>query len=328
LLVEGLTSADNVVRAQTAEALGVIGDKAEAAAPGLVEALTDENDHVRAKAAEAIGKMGEGVADLAVPSLVRLLRDEDNWVRALAAEALGEMGEAAEDAAPALLRSLTHPNPLVRANAAEALGKLKAEEARAALETACRDDDPGVRAKALRAIAELGPAPSSTDAVIDSLTDLDPLVRAVAVDAIVGWPGVTVDPAVFGGLIDDNNDEVAARAIRLAPQLASAETILPALRGRLVGTPNPMVQVAAAVALGKLGPAAVGAETELASAAREGDADLRLAPMRAPAPVPPPRAAGVFATGPPGRARPRGPPRAGGGGGGGAGLPRPPRPPP
>ena len=298
LLVEGLTSSDNVVRAQTAEALGVIGEMAGDAAPSLVAALGDQNDAVRAKAAEALGKIGEGVAELAVPGLVRLLRDEDNWVRALAAEALGQMGDGAEDATPALLRSLRHPNPLVRANAVEALGRLKVEEARSALEAACTDEDAGVRAKAVRAVAELGEAPaSSTAAVVACLTDPDPQVRALAVDAVGGWSGVTVDPHVFLGLIDDGNDEVATRAIRLAPSLSTVEAVLPALRGRLRGTPNPLVQTAAAIALGRLGPPAAEAAPELSAAAQEGDVELRVAAMRALALIQPPDAAAVFATG-------------------------------
>ena len=81
-LVEGLASPDNVVRAQTAEALGTIGAAAEEAAPALVEATTDGNDRVRAKAVEALGKIGEPAAAIAVPGLVRALRDRDNWVSA------------------------------------------------------------------------------------------------------------------------------------------------------------------------------------------------------------------------------------------------------
>ncbi len=298
LLVGGLSSGDNVVRAQAAEALGVIGEIAEDTAPSLVAALTDRNDHVRGKAAEALGKIGNGVAEIAVPGLVRLLRDEDNWVRALAAEALGQMGEAAEDAAPALLRSLRHANPLVRANAAEALGRVKADEARAALEVAARDEDPGVRAKAIRAVAGLGePTPDTVAAVRVGLTDPDPLVRAVAIESVGGWPGVTVDPGVFLDLLNDGNDEVATRAIRLASSLASIDAVLPALRARLQGAPNALVQTASASALGRIGPAAAAAEPELAAAAREGDIDLRTAAMRALALIQPPAAAGVFAAG-------------------------------
>ena len=62
-LVEGLASPDNVVRAQTAQALGTIGAAAEEAAPALVEAMADDNDRVRAEAVEALGKIGEPAAD-------------------------------------------------------------------------------------------------------------------------------------------------------------------------------------------------------------------------------------------------------------------------
>src|SRR5205823_2539670 len=84
---------------------------------------------------------------------------------------------------------------------------------------------------------------------------------------------------------------------RFAPQLSTVEAVLPALRGRLQGAPNSLVQTAAAQALGKLGPAAAAAEPELATAAREGDAELRLAAMRALAQIQSPGAAGVFAEG-------------------------------
>ena len=40
-----------MIRAQTAEALGTIGESAAEAAPALVQALKDTNDRVRAKAA-------------------------------------------------------------------------------------------------------------------------------------------------------------------------------------------------------------------------------------------------------------------------------------
>ena len=102
---------------------------------------------------------------------------------------------------------------------------------------------------------------------------------------------------MFTGLLDDGNDEVAARAIRLAPSLSTVEAVLPGLRDRLSGTPNPLVQVAAATALGRLGPAAAAAGPELAAAAREGDSELRQAAMRALALVQPAEAAGVFAAG-------------------------------
>ena len=63
----GCESRDNVVRAQTAEALGTIGAAAEEAAPALVQATTDGNDRVRAKAVEALGKIGQTAAEIAVP---------------------------------------------------------------------------------------------------------------------------------------------------------------------------------------------------------------------------------------------------------------------
>ena len=298
----GLGSLDNVVRAQTAEALGTIGAAAEEAAPALVLATTDGNDRVRAKAVEALGKLGEPAAAIAVPGLVRALRDRDNWVSALAAEALGQLGDSADGAIPALVRSLSHPNAEVRRNSAEALGKMGgvAVGARQSLEKAARDEDGGVRGQAIRALGAIGaPTPTSTQAVLAGLQDLDPQVRAAAVESVGQW-GET-SPAVLGTmffLLEDANDQVKVQVTKVLPKLAGATPeVIDGLCRRLLEDDSDWVQVYAALALGKLGPAAATAGASLLRAAQTGGVSVREQAMRAIAVVQPPETTEALAAG-------------------------------
>ncbi|VTR93447.1 heat-repeat-containing pbs lyase : HEAT repeat-containing protein OS=Singulisphaera acidiphila (strain ATCC BAA-1392 / DSM 18658 / VKM B-2454 / MOB10) GN=Sinac_5393 PE=4 SV=1: HEAT_2: HEAT: HEAT_2: HEAT_EZ: HEAT_2: HEAT_2: HEAT_2 [Gemmata massiliana] len=301
-LAEALTSADNVVRARTAEALGTIGGAAAEVAPVLVEAVADENDRVRAKAVEALGKIGEAAAEVAVPRLVHALRDPDNWVSALAAEALGEMGAAADEAVPALMRSLKHPNTQVRTNAAEALGKLGAvaRPAVSALERAATDEDGGVRARAVRALGEVGtPTPVTTNTVRTALADPDPHTRAAAVDAFGAW-GQASDEVQNDllALLDDANDEVKVRVVRVLPRLVQGTpAVIEALDHRLTADDSDWVRAEAARALGQFGAAATPAGPALLRAAQTGEAGLREEAMRALVVAQPPEAATAFTTG-------------------------------
>jgi HEAT repeat protein len=301
-LSEGLGSADNVVRAQTAEALGTIGAAAEEAAPALVQATTDANDRVRAKAVEALGKIGEPAAAIAVPGLVRALRDRDNWVSALAAEALGQMGDSADGAIPALVRSLSHLNSEVRCNSAEALGKMNgaAVGARPSLELAATDEDGGVRAQAIRALGAIGvPTPASTQAVLSGLQDLDPKVRVAAIESVGQWgePSAAVMGAVLC-LLDDANDQVKVQVTKVLPKLAGATPeVIDGLCRRLLEDDSDWVQVYAALALGKLGPAAVAAGASLLRAAQTGEVSVREQAMRAIAMIQPPETTEALAAG-------------------------------
>jgi HEAT repeat protein len=301
-LVEGLASQDNLVRAQTAKALGIIGAAAAAAAPALVSALQDGNDVVRARAVEALGKMGEAAAEAAVPRLKRVLKDQDNWVSALAAEALGQMGESADSAIPALVRSLKHLNPQVRANAAEALGNMgvAAAGARPALHKTSRDEDSAVRSQSIRALGTIGlPTPTSSKLVLAGLQDADPLVRAAAVESVGQWgePGVAALSGLLP-LLEDANDQVKVAAIKVLPKLAGATpAVVAGLCRLLLEDASVWVQVNAALALGKLGPAAVAAGGPLLRAIQTGEESVREQAMRATAMIQPPEILAAFTAG-------------------------------
>ena len=298
----GLGSSDNVVRAHTAEALGTIGAAAEEAAPALVQATTDGNDRVRAKAVEALGKIGQPAAAIAVPGLVRALKDRDNWVSALAAEALGQMGDSADGAIPALVRSLRHVNSEVRRNAAQSLGKMTgaAVGARAPLEKAASDEDGGVRGQAIRALGSIGaPTPATTQVVLAGLQDLDPQVRAAAVESVGQWgEAITAVVSTVLLLLDDANDQVKVQATKVLPKLAGATPeVIDGLCRRLLEDDSDWVQVYAALALGKLGPAGARAGPSLLHASQTGEVSVREQAMRAIALIQPPEAAAALAAG-------------------------------
>lgn len=301
-LVEGLASPDNIVRAHTAEALGTIGTAAEETAPALVVAMTDENDRVRSKAVQALGRIGESAAAAAVPGLMRALRDQDNGVCALAAEALGQMGESADGAIPALVRSLRHISPEVRRTAAEALGKMggAAAGARSALEKATSDEDGGVRSQAIRALGAIGgPKPASPQLFEAWLQDSDPMVRAAAVESM----GQSSEPSeatmsALMLLLDDANDQVKVEVLKVLPSLAGATpAVIDGLCRRLLEDDSDWVQVCAALALGRLGPAATSAGGPLLHAAQTGEVGVREQVMRAIARIQPPETAEAFAAG-------------------------------
>ncbi len=302
VLVEGLSSPDNVVRAHTAEALGTIGAAADDAAGALVEAATDANDWVRSKAVEALGKIGDSAATVAVPCLMRALKDHDNGVIALAAEALGQMGELADPAIPALIRSLRHGSPEVRRGAAQALGKLGggAAAARPALEKATGDDDGAVRAEATRALGAIGgPTPTPAAVIRAWLDDRDPTVRAAAVESL----GRSSEPsaamlATLMLLLDDASDLVKVETTKVLPNLAGpTPAVIDGLCRQLLEDDSDWVQVHAALALGKLGPAAAAAGGPLLRAAQTGEAGVREQSMRAIAKIQPPETAQAFVAG-------------------------------
>jgi len=301
-LAEGLESRDTVVRAQTAEALGNVGASAEHAAPPLVEALQDGNDVVRAKAVEALGKIGESAAHVAVPGLVKALRDQDSWVSALAAEALGEMGGVSEGVVSALVHALKHVNAQVRGNAVETLGKLgsAAVWARSSIERVAADEDGGVRSQAVRALGMLGqPTPSTLRLVRSAITDADPQVRAAAVNAIGAWdlPGEETVLDLLP-LLRDANDQVKVQVAAVLPRLSGAtEAVVDGLSHMLAEDDSAMIQGAAALALGRLGAAAVAAGPTLLRAARTGEAGVREQAMRALVMIQPPEATEGFTAG-------------------------------
>jgi HEAT repeat protein len=183
-LMEALADKDGLVRYRASVALACIGPKAAEAIPLLCKILKDhsENDVNRGIAANALGRIGKA----SLPSLLDLLKEKDWEVKSHAAQALRYLGPEAKPALPALLellqdrhlcrtvvdsikavgpaavpeliKALENPNPYTRVYAATALLKIDPEQEAGmrTLITSLRDNEPGVRTQAARALTHRG----------------------------------------------------------------------------------------------------------------------------------------------------------------------------
>ena len=111
-LIQALQDRDKGVRADAAEALGMIGEGAKDAVSALIKLLQDEGIHVRASVARALVQIGTPDAIKAVKDtvsvLIQALQNQDGIVRVDTAYVLGAIGESAKDTVPALIQALQH----------------------------------------------------------------------------------------------------------------------------------------------------------------------------------------------------------------------------
>lgn len=114
------------VRAQAAEALGVIGAEAREAIPALREASQDQDRDLRVAAAASLWCL-EGDAAAVPPVLLAALRGEDGLVPQMAVEALGRLGPRARAAVPAIRDLLDNEDIGLRHAAAAALRQIGQE---------------------------------------------------------------------------------------------------------------------------------------------------------------------------------------------------------
>jgi HEAT repeat protein len=245
-LIPLLKDTDETVRCQAAEALSQIGAEDEGTVAALVEVLGDASPAVKASAARALGALKTAAAP-AVEALVPLLQDRDDSVRTAAAEAIGQVGPLDEAATDILVEGLASPDTVVRAQTAEALGTIgaTAEAAAPALVEAMADDNDRVRAKAVEALGKIGEsaAAAAVPGLVRALRDQDDWVSALAAEAL-GQMGESADGAI--------------------PALVRSLSHL-----------NPQVRGNAALALGNLGDAAAAARPALEKATRDDDGVVR-----------------------------------------------------
>jgi hypothetical protein len=180
-LIVGLKSRDPLVKRQSAEALGEIGDpravgplihllsdpdalirrhavkalgkiKDPRAVAPLAGVLSDpaQQWHVRASAAEALGHIGD---PRAVEFIVRALMDSHWNVQSESARALGRIGD--RRAVEPLILALQDRDAVVRGAGAEALGKIKDERAIEPLRAAMADKDKDVRERVEKALTKI-----------------------------------------------------------------------------------------------------------------------------------------------------------------------------
>lgn len=252
----------------------VVDQKApKGAVPGLIKMSRLDDEDQRAEALEAFASLGVK-ASAAVPRLIEMLQDPEKSLRVTAAEALGAMGEKALAAVPALEKAISEKYEDLTLEAIYTLRKLgpKAAGSTKTLVAALKRDRL-IRWSAAGTLGFFGPkAKAAAPALVRVLKDLDPGIRGSAAKSL--------------GQIEAN-DEATIKALKAhfkiekepAPRFAvqGALTQLLPLKERILflceclKLKDGRFVIAAAKALGAMGPKAKSATDALAAASLSDD---------------------------------------------------------
>lgn len=163
------------VRAEAVRALGLVREAG--AFDTLLAALDADHEEVRSAAVDALGRLGDARCG---PALIGRLHDESRHQRARLFEALRAQGAAV---APILLQHIRERDELT-ATTIDILGIIGDTTSIDRLLPLTSDDDPQLRAAALRAIGSIGLDDRSYYYALRGLEDADPEVRAMAARAL------------------------------------------------------------------------------------------------------------------------------------------------
>ncbi|OGG49743.1 MAG: hypothetical protein A3F84_22855 [Candidatus Handelsmanbacteria bacterium RIFCSPLOWO2_12_FULL_64_10] len=202
------------------EALARMGERG---LPVLVRAArSDGREEVRRFATRMIGRIRRPEGREVLVALMK-----DAHLRSVAAAALGEMRDTV--ATPALVQALDDRSVSVRRASAAALGKLCDSRALGPLVRRMGDSHQSVRFAAAGALAGIGPP--AVGALSGALRGADPLVRALAAEALGKVGGLEVVPPLLTAAEDPDWGVRAAAARALG--VAGTPSVLPRLRAWL-----------------------------------------------------------------------------------------------
>jgi HEAT repeat protein len=291
-LVRGLHGNSAVDRLQAAKGVARLGWLARDALPALVGVLADEDPKVREAAAHAVGVMGLE----ALPTLTGMLTHFDKYVRRQAVWALGRLGPLARPALPALCAALRDTDSRTATGAAQALGNMGSDGADAvpALAEAMRGTNIVLCRLAAKALSQIGTPALAT--LIAHLQHADPFVRGESAMAI-GWMGAVARPAVpfLAQIVRGSRSSLTRTpSPALTPGPCSDDEIPFGLSDSSTLTPpqatsitedrdsgEEACRVTAAQALGRIGPPAHAALSDLHDAVQFGPESLRQAAQHA-----------------------------------------------
>ena len=216
---------DPVLRGEATAALGRIR------APGvndlLLDLLSDRQAEVRASALSSLATLS---SDDFVTVLSGLDPDSDWSVRAALATVLGTLSP--DLGLPRLRMMLSDSDQRVIPAVLASLVKLKDPSATRLLIDRLTADDPGVRAAAARAIAEIKPAGGAaalTDAYAFGIRDTTYVARTAALDALTAYGAADAKP-VLDMALADKDWAVRIRAAKLLQRIDPTSDALQRIR--------------------------------------------------------------------------------------------------
>ena len=283
-LIQALNDADPDIAASAGRTLRNLG---AASAPSLAAALGTGDPVLRAGISQVLVSQGQA----AVPALVKNFEKGKRELALWSAGILGQMGPAAESAVPVLARAAASSDAAVAGQASIALAAVGAP-AGLWLGAALSSSNPSSRAGAAKVLSSLNPPPAeSAEALLGALEDADPKVREYASMALASYP-VKALSSLPGNFIPaltkaaEGKDAAAgwagtalAKAGR-GPAAAKEKKSLPELIAAL-RSPDREARIAAAAAIGALGPAASEAVPELWTAFKSRDCRQRASAAKA-----------------------------------------------
>src|SRR5439155_13741491 len=217
-----------------------------------------------------------------LPALCGMLTHSDKYVRRNAVWAMGKLGHLSRPALPELCRGLKDADPRTASGAAQALGNMGADAADAvsALAEAMRGTNIVLCRLAAKALSQIGPPALAT--LIAHLQHADPFVRGESALAL-GWMGPVARSAVSFLANIVRSSRKSSRPTARPKHTPDSETATPpVIASNSEGaTAEENCRVYAAQALGRIGPAAAGAGSDLQDAARGGPESLRQAARQA-----------------------------------------------
>ena len=241
--------------------------------------LEHDSPPVRRDAVELLGRIGD---PRAVDYLIAHLGDGDAGVDAASVEALGAIlrrhPAAADAVRKRLARGLAAGDGLTRANALALLADLGGEDFRARLLSASKDEDAVVRGRAV-ALAARGDDPATAAVFEHALADESAHVRQAAVQALGETGRAASHREAILASLEDDDPWVRAAACRCLAGLGGDEAVR-RLAG-IVGRGEPPERIAALEALGAIGGAA--AWGAISAALGDPDAEVRQAALAAAA---------------------------------------------
>ncbi len=216
----------------------------------------------------------------ALPQLEKALTSSSASVRLAALGSINELGEDARSARPSVLKLAGDPEPAVRATVLGALASLgvKPQQALEALEAGTKDGAPVVRLAAVAAAGAIGtPARPLAARVAEMLDDPDAGVRAAALKAVAT---ISVGDAALGQKIAARLDDPALRPNAIEA-LAKLGATSPTIAAKLAGFYSAGDKAMRLSIIGAIATGGDAARATLDAAAKDPDAEIRAAVVRA-----------------------------------------------